>query len=165
VSDAWTPAWIGLGSNLDDPKSQLERAFAAVERLRGTRLYLRSRLYRNPPMGPQDQPDYINAVAGLLTQLSARDLLQALQGIEHGAGRDRAAAERWGPRPLDLDILTYGQQAIEQPGLHVPHPGIAERNFVLLPLLELAPGLQIPGLAPLSSLVVRLGDDNLEPLD
>jgi 2-amino-4-hydroxy-6-hydroxymethyldihydropteridine diphosphokinase len=159
------PAWIGLGSNLNDPKAQLEQAFVALERLRGTRLYFRSKLYRNPPMGPQDQPDYINAVAGLLTQLSARDLLQALQAIEHGAGRDRATAERWGPRPLDLDILTYGQHSVEKPGLHLPHPGIAKRNFVLLPLLELAPGLQIPGLAPLSSLVARLGDDNLEPLD
>jgi len=116
-------------------------------------------------MGPQDQPDYVNAVAGLLTRLCARNLLDALQTIERAAGRHRASAKRWGPRPLDLDILSFGQCRIDEPGLHVPHPGIAERNFVLLPLLELAPGLQIPGLAPLPSLVASLGNGGLEPLD
>jgi 2-amino-4-hydroxy-6-hydroxymethyldihydropteridine diphosphokinase len=116
-------------------------------------------------MGPQDQPDFVNAVAGLLTRLPVRELLDALQAVERAAGRDRAQSQRWGPRPLDLDILCFGQLRIEEPGLHLPHPGIAERNFVLLPLLELAPGLQIPGLAPLLGLVARLGDGGLEPLE
>jgi len=161
----WAPAWIGLGSNLDDPVSQIDRAFVALAQLEASRLYLRSRLYRNPPMGPQDQPDFVNAVAGMLTRLSVRDLLLALQAIERAAGRKRVKAERWGPRPLDLDILCYGQTRIEEPGLQVPHPGIAVRNFVLLPLLDMAPGLQIPGLAPLPALVNGLGEGGLEPLD
>ena len=165
MTAAWVPAWIGLGSNLDDPAAQLRQAFDALATLPDTRLYCRSRLYRNPPMGPQDQPDFVNAVAGLLTRLPARELLDGLQLIEREAGRDRANSKRWGPRPLDLDILCYGQLRIDEPGLELPHPGIAERNFVLLPLLELAPGLQIPGLAPLPSLVARLGDGGLEPLD
>jgi 2-amino-4-hydroxy-6-hydroxymethyldihydropteridine diphosphokinase len=159
------PAWIGLGSNLDGPAGKLEQAFDALGMLPDTRLYLRSKLYRNPPMGPQDQPNFVNAVAGLLTRLPVRELLDALQAIERDAGRDRAKSKRWGPRPLDLDILCYGQQCIDEQGLHVPHPGIAERNFVLLPLLELAPGLQIPGLAPLPWLVARLGHGGLELLE
>lgn len=162
---SWAPAWIGLGSNLDDPAGKLRQAFDALAALPDTRLYLRSGLFRNPPMGPQDQPDFVNAVAGLLTRLPVRDLLDQLQAMERNAGRDRANSKRWGPRPLDLDILCYGQLRIDEPGLELPHPGIAERNFVLLPLLELAPGLQIPGLAPLPSLVARLGDGGLERLD
>ena len=146
MAGRWIPVWLGLGSNLDDPAAQLHQAMIALRDLPDSRFYLHSRLYRNKPMGPQDQPDYVNAVAGLLTRLPPRRLLEALQALERAAGRDRLRSQRWGPRRLDLDILSYGQQRLDEDGLSIPHPGISERNFVLLPLLEVAPGLQIPGL-------------------
>ena len=149
----WVAAWIGLGSNENDPQVQVERAIKALQQLPDTRCAWASGLYANPPLGPIPQPDYVNAVAGLLTRLMPRALLEALQGIERDAGRDRSAGQRWGPRPLDLDLLTYGVRQIAEPGLKVPHPGIAERNFVLLPLLEVAPSLQIPGLPSITHMV------------
>jgi len=137
-------AWVGLGSNLDDPVTQVNAALAALGQLPQSRVLACSGLYRSAPMGPQDQPDYINAVAGLETALSAEALLEALQDIEQAHARVRG--EHWGPRTLDLDILLYGDEVIETPHLTVPHPGIAERNFVLAPLAELAPQLSVPGL-------------------
>ncbi len=157
----WIPSWIGIGSNLDDPESQVSSALAALELLPDTQLRITSSLYRNPPMNGMDQPEYVNAVAGLLTRLPARELLDALQAIERAAGRDRAAEQRWGPRRLDLDILSYGLQRIDEPGLKIPHPGIAERNFVLLPLVEVAPGLQLPGLASITALASRVDCDGV----
>lgn len=147
-------AYVGLGSNLDDPAAQVRTALAALERLPGTRRVAASRLYSNPPMGPQDQPDYVNAVAALETTLDADALLEALQGIEREQGRVRG--ERWGPRRIDLDLLVYGDTRIARPGLSVPHPGIAERAFVLLPLAEIAPTLDIPGLGPVRRLLDRI---------
>ena len=137
-------AWVGLGSNLDDPVRQVNTALATLDQLPQSRLLACSGLYRSAPMGPQDQPDYINAVAGVETALSAEALLEALQAIEQAHARVRG--EHWGPRTLDLDILLYGDEIIETPRLTVPHPGIAERNFVLVPLTELAPQLSVPGL-------------------
>ncbi len=137
-------AWIGLGSNLEDPCRQVNSAFAELGQLPQSRLRACSGLYRSAPMGPQDQPDYINAVAALETDLSAELLLTALQSIEQAHRRVRG--EHWGPRTLDLDILLYGDEVIDTPQLTVPHPGIGERNFVLAPLAELAPALSIPGL-------------------
>jgi len=146
------PAFIGIGANLGDPVAQVFDAVSRLGRdLPGTRLCGRSRLYRNPPMGPKDQPDYVNAVARLETRLEPRALLHGLQGIEVACGRRRDGT-RWGPRRLDLDLLLFGGEVIDEPGLRVPHPGIAERDFVLFPLLELAPGLVIPGHGTLAAL-------------
>ena len=114
-------------------------------------------------MGPQDQPDFVNAVAGLETTLAADELLAALHAVERRAGRRRVV--RWGPRVLDLDLLTYGEQQIDLPGLRVPHPGIRHRNFVLLPLLSVAPDLEIPGLPPLRRLAAEMDPEGIVRLD
>ncbi len=148
----WQSVWVGLGSNLGDPVVQLHRAVEGLADLPQTRVLMISGLYRNPPMGPIAQPDYINAVAGLLTALSPRQLLVELQSLEQAAGRDRGKSEPWGARELDLDILSYGLAVIDEPGLKIPHPGIAERNFVLFPLIDTVPGLLIPGLSSLGQL-------------
>jgi 2-amino-4-hydroxy-6-hydroxymethyldihydropteridine diphosphokinase len=137
------PAYVGLGSNLDDPAAQLSRALQALACLPDTRLVAVSGRYRNPPMGPAGQPDYLNAVAGLLTRLSPQALLAALQGIEHEQGR-RRDGPRWGPRTMDLDLLAYGSARLESDALTLPHPGIRSRPFVLVPLAEVAPGLHLP---------------------
>ena len=143
-------AWIGLGSNLDNPVRQVNTALAALDDLPKSRLRACSGLYRSAPMGPQDQPDYINAVAALDTALSAPALLEALQGIEQAHARVRG--RHWGPRTLDLDILLYGDAVIDSPTLSVPHPGLATRNFVLAPLAEIAPRLTVPGLGEVQHL-------------
>lgn len=155
--------FVGLGSNLDDPVRQVRAALEALAALERTELAGRSHLYRSAPMGPPDQPDYINAVAHLRTRLAPETLLDALQAIEARAGRDRSGA-RWGPRTLDLDILLYGDRRIDTARLQVPHPGIAERNFVLYPLAELAPDLDIPGLGPLPALLAGCPPEGLERL-
>ncbi len=136
-------ACIGLGSNLGEPERQLRRAVAALGALPDSRLLAVSSLYRNPPMGPADQPDYLNAVALLETALEPEPLLDALQAIEGAQGRVRDGT-RWGPRTLDLDLLLYGDRRIDGRRLRVPHPGLAERAFVLRPLAEIAPGLVLP---------------------
>jgi 2-amino-4-hydroxy-6-hydroxymethyldihydropteridine diphosphokinase len=141
----WFPAFVALGSNIDDPRAQLARAFEALAALRGSRLVLRSSLYLSPPLGPVAQPDFVNAVAGLLTTIPPRDLLAELKLVEDRLGRARPA-ERWGPRRIDLDLLVHGRTRMDEPGLTVPHPGIAERAFVLAPLAEIAPDLDVPGL-------------------
>jgi 2-amino-4-hydroxy-6-hydroxymethyldihydropteridine diphosphokinase len=144
-------AYIGIGSNLDHPAARVQAAFGELERLPGTRLAARSSLYGSKPMGPADQPDFVNAVAGVDTRLPAVDLLQALTQIEDQQGRDRGA-EQWGPRTLDLDLLLYGEQRITTPALTVPHPGMHERDFVLVPLAEIAGDLDVPGHGLLSAL-------------
>ncbi|AGA34453.1 2-amino-4-hydroxy-6- hydroxymethyldihydropteridine pyrophosphokinase [Thioalkalivibrio nitratireducens DSM 14787] len=156
--------YIGIGANLGDPTAQVSRACARLsEDIPGSRLVACSRLYRNPPMGPQDQPDYVNAVARIRTALGPGELLRELQRIELAFGR-RRDGRRWGPRLLDLDILLYGSRVVDEPGLRVPHPGIAERDFVLFPLQELAPDLQIPGHGALSGLCSRMAS-GLVPID
>ncbi len=151
---AWQPVYVGLGSNLDSPVLQIDAAFELLQEIPETRLIARSSLYRSAPFGEVEQPDFINAAAALLTQLAARELLDEFQKIERAQGRQRGGL-RWGPRILDLDLLLYSDQVIEEPGLSVPHPGIAERNFVLLPLRDLAPDLQIPGLGCLANISVN----------
>ena len=158
---AWVPAYVGIGSNLDDPAGRVARAVDALESRHDCRFLVASALYRNPPMGPQDQPDFVNAVAGFLTRLPARDLLTQFQELERLAGRDRADSQHWGPRELDLDLLVYGNQTISEPGLLVPHPGISARNFVLFPLLEIAPGLRVPGVGQVSALARQLDPSGL----
>ena len=150
-----TDVFIGLGANLADPVGQLQRAVAALADLPQCALIAVSSFYGSKPMGPQDQPDYVNAVALLTTQLSAEALLDALQQIELTQGRQRKA-ERWGPRTLDLDILLFGQQQIQTARLTVPHYGLQQREFVVYPLLELAPDLQIPGLGALATIAATL---------
>jgi len=136
-------ACIGLGSNLGEPERQLRQAVAALAALPESRLLAVSSLYRNPPMGPADQPDYLNAVALLETGLAPQALLDALQAIERAQGRLRDGT-RWGPRTLDLDLLLYGEHSIDSARLQVPHPGLTARAFVLGPLAEIAPGLALP---------------------
>ncbi len=153
-------AFIGIGSNLADPVAQVRRAIDRLDQLPETSRRAASRLYRNPPMGPADQPDYVNAVAELETALPPQALLAALQGLEADAGRDRDG-RRWGARPLDLDLLVYGDREIDEAALTVPHPGLASRAFVLHPLAEIAPALSVPGLGTAAGLAARVSADDL----
>jgi 2-amino-4-hydroxy-6-hydroxymethyldihydropteridine diphosphokinase len=137
-----TRAFIALGSNLGDPRQQVLDAMDALQRLPDSRVLQRSRLYRTPPWGVLDQPDFINAVVAIDTGLSPHALLDALHAIEQQAGRVRL--ERNGPRTLDLDLLYMDGVRINDAQLTVPHPRIAERAFVLLPLADVAPELQLP---------------------
>ncbi len=155
----WVPAYIGVGSNLGDSRARVLAALDALGSLPRTRCIARSRLYRTRPFGPVQQGDFINAVAGLLTQLSAPELLQGMRGIEAAAGRVRA--ERWGPRTLDLDLLVFGNERIESPNLTVPHPGIAVRGFVLAPLADIAPTLAVPGAGRVENMLRALADDGI----
>jgi len=159
----WQPAYIGLGSNLQDPRAQVLRACAALQTLAATRFVRLSPLYRSKPFGPVVQPDFINAVAGVLTQLDSRALLGELLALERALGRP-AERERWGPRVIDLDLLVYGRERREEPGLTLPHGGIVERNFVLYPLCDLAPDLDVPGLGRVAELKGRLAPEGLERL-
>ena len=152
AGDLWIPAYIGIGSNLDDPVGQVSRAIVALGALPGTRFVVASRLYRNPPLDHSDQPGFVNAVAGLLTRLEPAPLLAGLLAIEAAQGRRREPGTHWAPRTLDLDLLAYGEHTVAEPGLTVPHPGVAGRNFVLLPLDEIAPGLWLPGFGPVAAL-------------
>ncbi len=135
-------AYVALGSNLDDPIGQLQQAQLELANLPACELLATSSLYASKPMGPQDQPDYVNAVVKLATELQPIALLDALQQLENE--HQRVRQRRWGPRTLDLDIVLYNQQRIDQPRLQVPHIGMHERNFVLYPLAELDSNLQLP---------------------
>jgi len=154
--------YIGLGSNLDNPVQQILRACREIASLEDVSLVQTSGLYRSSPMGPVDQPDYINAVAEIATNLSPESLLGQLQCIEHEHGRTRNGI-RWGARTLDLDILIYGEEVITTKILTIPHPGLYERAFVLYPLKEIASDdLQIPGQGRLVELVRRCDRGDLE---
>jgi 2-amino-4-hydroxy-6-hydroxymethyldihydropteridine diphosphokinase len=157
---AWMPAYIGIGSNMDDPQQQVRGAFQALASLPDSLLIVRSRLYRTRPFGPVQQGDFINAVAGLLTRLPPEKLLAELRALEVAQGRRRT--ERWGPRTLDLDLLVYGDRTINTETLEVPHPGIAERGFVLAPLADIAPTLFVPGAGRVADLLQRLPDAGIE---
>jgi 2-amino-4-hydroxy-6-hydroxymethyldihydropteridine diphosphokinase len=160
---AWTPAYVGLGGNLGDPAAELRAAFEALGRIPGTRLEAKSSLYRNPPHGPPDQPDYVNAAAALLTTRRPDELLAELQSIEAARGR-RRGGPRWGPRTLDLDLLLFGQQRLDGDQLTLPHPGLAERPFVLVPLCEVAPGLRLPDGRLVASLAAAFDRAGLQRL-
>ncbi len=157
-------AFVGLGGNLGDAAATLRGALQALQRLPQTRLLQGSRLYRTPAWGHRAQPDFINAVAMLQTTLPARGLLDALLGIEREFGRERTPGERWGPRTLDLDLLLYGEAVLDEPGLHVPHPHLHERAFALLPLLELAPEIVIPGVGRAADAAAAMAGDGIEAL-
>jgi 2-amino-4-hydroxy-6-hydroxymethyldihydropteridine diphosphokinase len=158
--ELWHPAYIGVGSNLDDPRAQLLRAFSKLAELPGTRVVLTSPIYRSKPFGPVDQPEFANAVVGLLTQLEPDALLASLRAIEAAQGRPEQR-QRWGPRVIDLDVLVYGRERRADPHLTIPHPGIVERNFVLYPLADIAPDLDIPGLGRVAELKGRVTSDGL----
>jgi len=143
--------YIGLGSNLDDPAKQLSSALKDLNLIQHTRVLKDSGLFKSPPMGPQDQPDYLNAVVLMETDLTSEVLLDQLQLIENNHGRVRS--RHWGERTLDLDILLYGDEIIDTERLNVPHIGIAEREFVLYPLEKINPDLQIPGKGELAELI------------
>lgn len=162
----WRPAYIGVGSNLDDPLKQVQRGVELLEDLPQSSVLLKSSLYRSPPMGPQDQPDFINAVVAIMTQLEPENLLSLMMGIELDQGRERSA-ERWGPRTLDLDLLAFSSVNMATEQLTLPHPGIAERIFVLLPWMEIAPHFRVNGSTTVEQLVQPLlsGDAKIEKLD
>ena len=157
-------AFVGLGSNLDQPERQVRQALLELDGLAGSRLIGHSPLYGSSPVGPPGQPNYVNAVARLETSLDAHALLDALQAIEFSHGRVRGG-ERWGPRPLDLDLLLFAERVIRTPRLSVPHPGLGQREFVLYPLLEIAgPDLEIPGHGPLGPLAAACARGGLQRL-
>lgn len=152
--------FLGLGSNLASPLHQLQRCVDTIRSLDRVELIAVSPFYGSKAIGPGEQPDYVNGAAHIRTLLPADTLLKTLQGIELQHGRERGP-ERWLPRTLDLDILLYGDQVIDQPHLHIPHPRMQERNFVLLPLFDLAPNLILPDGKSLRDLVQQCGSDGI----
>lgn len=159
----WRPAYVALGSNLADPAAQVAAALGRLPGIPGTRLIARSRLWASRPLGPQDQPDFVNAVAGLLTQLDARELLGELQALERAMGRTGPLV-RWGPRSIDLDLLAMGSDELSESAICLPHPGVHERDFVLYPLAELAPELWIPGRGRVEALARRVANRGIVAL-
>jgi len=156
-------ALIGLGGNLGDVRERLDAAIAALDALPGIAVLARSRLYRTPPWGQTAQPDFVNGAIAIETTLPARDLLEALLATERAFGRIRDG-ERWGPRTLDLDLLTYGDELIDDERLTVPHPRIAERAFVLLPLADIAADAVLPGMGRVRDLLGAIDTHGCTPL-
>lgn len=155
-------AWVGLGSNLDDPPARLREALELIAALPGVSLRRVSAFYRSPPWGHVTQPDFVNAVAELDTALDPEPLLDAMLTIERAMGRVRG--ERWGPRRIDLDLLYVEGQCRDGEGLQLPHPRIAERAFVLRPWLDLQPDLDLPGQGRLAMLAKKVDCSILQPL-
>ena len=153
-------AYVGLGANLDDPSQQIAQAFDELGEIPRTRVRARSPLYRSAPLGHAAQPDFINAVAELRTSLRAGELLAALIEIEARHGRQRSFPNA--PRTLDLDLLLYGDEVLQGERLTLPHPRMHERAFVLKPLLDIAPAIEIPGRGPAQRLLESLQDQRLE---
>ncbi len=158
TKERWRPAYVGVGSNLGSPVEQVGSGIAAMAGIRDSVVALKSGLFRSAPLGPADQPDFINAVVALLTKLSAQDLLMELKLIETAQGRKRSS-ERWGPRTLDLDLLSYSNLVLAEEELTLPHPGVAERNFVLLPWREIAPHYRVPGLSTVMQLSLEVPNE------
>lgn len=158
-------AVVGLGGNLGDAAATIRAALPALDVLPDTRLIRGSRLYRTPPWGRRDQPDFVNAAALLETTLPPRALLDGLLSVERAFGRDRTAENgRWGPRTLDLDLLLYGDRVVDEPGLAVPHPCLHERAFALLPLVEVWPEAEIPGIGPARAALAAMACEGIEAL-
>jgi 2-amino-4-hydroxy-6-hydroxymethyldihydropteridine diphosphokinase len=149
-------AYVGLGSNLGDRERTIRRALDELGAEPGVRVVAVSTLIDTEPVGPVEQPRFLNGVAELETTLAARDLLNLLLDVERRFGRRREGVPPQGPRTLDLDLLVYGEAAIAEPGLELPHPRLHERLFVLEPLAEVAPGLEVPGKGRVESLLARL---------
>jgi 2-amino-4-hydroxy-6-hydroxymethyldihydropteridine diphosphokinase len=155
--------YIGLGGNLGDPVATLRAALTRIERLPGIELDAVSSAYESAPVGVTEQPPFVNAAARLLTDLPLADVLAGLLAVEHELGRVRSV--RYGPRTCDLDILLAGDEVADEPGLTVPHPRLAERRFALEPLVELEPGLRLPGGPALSALLEGVRDQVVRRLD
>ena len=151
-----TTAFVGIGSNLGEPERQIAAALEQLAAEDGIELVAVSTLRETEPVGYLDQPNFLNGAARLETELAPSELLERLLAIEGRLGRVRGEGPRFGPRTIDLDLLLYGEQTIDEPGLTVPHPRLWERRFVLEPLAELAPGLDIPGLGPVQALLAEL---------
>ena len=149
-------AFVGIGSNLGEPEAQIAAALEQLADEEGIALVAVSSLRETEPVGYLDQPNFLNGVAQLDTELQPRELLERLLAIESRLGRVRGEGPRFGPRTIDLDLLVYGDEIVDEPGLTVPHPRLAERLFALEPLAELAPGLAIPGLGPVQALLAEL---------
>ena len=159
----WTPAYVGIGSNLGDPERQVRAAIAALGTMGGVRLIARSSLYRTRAWGRTDQPDFVNAAVGLLSRIGSAELLDRLFALERDAGRP-ATREKWSPRTLDLDLLVFGSERNQSPERQIPHPGIAERAFVLAPLRDIAPALKVPGAGRVEVLAACICLDGTEVL-
>ena len=155
-----TLANVGMGANLGDPKTQLDAAWQAFDRVPQTRPLARSSVYRSSRIGYANQPDFFNCVAKLDTALGARELLSELQQIEDRLGRVRSFRDA--PRTIDLDLLLYGTQTIDAPDVKVPHPRMHQRAFVLAPLVELEPGVEVPGRGAAADLLRACTDQHLE---
>jgi 2-amino-4-hydroxy-6-hydroxymethyldihydropteridine diphosphokinase len=163
MSTLWRPAYVAIGSNLELPRERVIESMERMAALGAPNTLLRSHLYRSRPMGPQDQPDFINAAVGLLTQRSPQEILAGLLDIERSMGRNRR--ERWGPRVIDLDLVWMVDAAVDEPGLTVPHPGVSIRNFVLYPLADIAPTIKIPGIGTVLDLKLKVGGDGISVLE
>jgi 2-amino-4-hydroxy-6-hydroxymethyldihydropteridine diphosphokinase len=149
-------AFVGIGSNLGEPERQIAAALEELAAEDGIELVAVSTLRETEPVGYLDQPNFLNGAARIETELPPRELLKRLLAIERRLERVRGEGLRFGPRTIDLDLLLYGEERIAEPGLTVPHPRLAERRFALEPLVELAPGLEIPGLGPVQALLAEL---------
>ena len=160
---AWRPAYVALGSNLSDPRRQVENAFEALASLPDARLIACSGLWRSAPLGPQDQPEFVNAAAGLVTTREPREFLASLQELERRLGKSEPA-QRWGPRIIDLDLVVFADVRSDEGGLTLPHPGLHRRNFVLYPLAEIAAELWVPGLARVGRLREGVAPAGIERL-
>lgn len=158
-------AFVGMGGNIGDVANTLMEAIWALEALPQTSVRSQSDLYRSPPWGRTDQAEFINAVVELQTRLAPSILLDRLIEIEERFGRVRNADERWGPRTLDLDLLLYGDQTIQVPGLCIPHPHLHERGFVLVPLAQIAPNLDVPGQGRVSDLLADIDASAITLID
>ena len=156
-------AYIGLGANLGEPRRQLTEAITAMSGLPETRLARHSSFYRTAPVGYEDQPEFLNAVAALDTRLAPGVLLEGLQGIERRQGRERSFPDA--PRTIDLDLLLFGEEQVSRPGLTLPHPRMHERAFVLRPLLELDPDISIPGRGKARTFLAACASQKIERAD
>jgi 2-amino-4-hydroxy-6-hydroxymethyldihydropteridine diphosphokinase len=149
-------AFVGIGSNLGEPERKIAAALEQLAAEDGIDLVAVSTLRETEPVGYLDQPNFLNGAARIETELPPRELMERLLAIESRLGRLRGEGPRFGPRTIDLDLLLYGGETIDEPGLTVPHPRLAERRFALEPLAELAPGLEIPGVGPVQALLAEL---------
>lgn len=166
MGTVWTPVYIAIGSNIENPRAQVERAIDELRALpRETfRVEIVSPFYGTKPFGPVAQPDFVNAALGALTQLEPHELLTHTRAIETALGRPEVR-QKWGPRVIDLDLLVHGAQTLSEPDLTIPHPGIVERNFVLYPLADIAPDLTVPGLGRVAELRERVAHTGIWPLE
>jgi len=151
-----TRSFVGLGANLEDPRGQIERAIELLAAEDGIELVAVSSLRETDPVGYEDQPRFLNGAAELRTSLRARELLERLLAVERRLGRVRGDGPRFGPRTIDLDLLLFGEEQIDEPGLRVPHPRLHERRFALEPLAELDPELDVPGLGRVENALAAL---------